>query len=81
MVDRGNNPREERAHLEECILLPYLVQLRVSVQQTCRDELVEDAHDEGWQDREDDVVERERPGFVDNFSREGILEHVLEQLA
>lgn len=53
------------------------VELRVAVEQTGGDELVEDAEDEGRKDGEEDVVEGERPGFVDDFSGEDVFEGVL----
>lgn len=81
MIDCGGNPCEEGMHLEEGILLSQLIQLRVSVQQACRYELIEDAHHQRWHDGKDDIIEGERPGFVDNLTREGVLKHVLEQSA
>jgi hypothetical protein len=44
-------------HFEEGILLSELVQLRISVQQASRDELIEDTHHKWWKDGEEDVVE------------------------
>ena len=68
-------------HLEESILLSELIQLRISVKQASGDKLVEDTHRKRWKDSEEDVVEREGPGFVDYFARESILEDVLNRLA
>lgn len=78
MVEAIEDPGEEGVHLEEDALLPELVELRVAVQQAGRDELVEDAHDEGGKDGEEDVIEGERPGLDDDLSGEGVLKSILQ---
>lgn len=81
MVKCIRYPGEEGVHLEECVLLSELVKLWVSIKEAGGDELIKDTHGERWEHSEEDVVERESPGFVDDFSREEILEHILNQLA
>jgi hypothetical protein len=39
--------------------------------------LIEDTENKGGHDGKQDVVEGECPGFVDNLTREGVLERVL----
>lgn len=48
-------------HFEEDALLAELVQLRIAVEKSGGDELVEDAHDEWGKNCEKDVVERKGP--------------------
>jgi hypothetical protein len=55
------DPHPERGLGEEDVPLPEHVQLRVAVEDAGRHELVEDADDEWGQDREYNVVKRERP--------------------
>lgn len=71
-------PAEEGMHSEEHALLTQLVELRVSIKQTCRDVLIENAKDEGRHNREQDVVETHRPRFENDFSREAVLERIPE---
>ena len=61
VVERVSNPEPECGLGEECVALTKHVQLGVPIQNTSRDELVEDTNDEGRQDGEDDVIHRERP--------------------
>ena len=44
MVKSVENPGKEGMHAEEGAFLAELVQLWVAVEETCGDELVEDAH-------------------------------------
>lgn len=78
MVEAVEDPGEEGVHLEEDALLAELVELGVAVEKAGGDELVEDAHDQWWEDGEEDVVEGERPGFVDDLAGEAVLERVLD---
>jgi hypothetical protein len=64
-------------HLEEYTLLTKLVQLGIAVEKTSANELIEDTENKGGHDGKQDVVEGECPGFVDNLTREGVLERVL----
>lgn len=66
-----------RAGTYEYALLAKLVELWIPIQQTSADELVENAHNERWQDGKEDVVERKCPGFVNDLTGECILERVL----
>ena len=65
-------------HFEESALLAELVELGIAVEKAGRDELVEDAHDERGKDGEEDIVEGERPGFVDDLTGKAVLERVLD---
>ena len=80
VVEAISDPGEEGVHLEECVLLTDLVELGVAVEEAVGDELIEDTHCERGKDGEEDVVEGEGPGFVDNFSREGVAERELGML-
>jgi len=51
--------------------------LGISVEEAGGDELVEDAEGEGWKNGEEDIVEGERPGLVDDGAGEAVLEGVL----
>lgn len=44
VVDCVGDPGGEGADAEEGVILPYVVELRVAVEETGRDELVQDAH-------------------------------------
>ena len=83
MVERIADPEPKCRLREELVPLPELVQLRVAIQESRGDELVEDTDDEGWEDGEDDVVQRERPGLVGDLTgevvEEGILQLVLDR--
>ena len=57
MVEAVGYPEEERVHFEEDAFLPELVELGIAVEETGGDELVEYAHDEGWEESEEDIVE------------------------
>lgn len=61
MVEAVGDPRDKRVHLEEDTPLRELVQLGVSVEEACGNELIEYAQDERRHHRKDDVVEGEGP--------------------
>lgn len=61
VVEAIGNPAPEGMHLEENTLLTELVELWVTVEQACADELIENTEDEGRQNRKEDVIERQRP--------------------
>ena len=61
MVEAIEDPGKERVHLEEDPFLPQLVELRVSVEESGGNELVEDTHDKRRKDCEEDVIEGEGP--------------------
>ena len=78
VVEAIADPRPEVVRLEEDALLTELIQLRISIEQSCIDKLIEDAQHERWHDREDDVEERQRPRLVNDLSREGVEERIPE---
>lgn len=80
MVKSITDPRKERVHLEECVLLAKLVQLWISVKKTSRNELIKDAHSKRREDGKEDIVERQCPRFVNHLSGECVLEGVLKLL-
>lgn len=57
MIKRIRDPLPERGLGKECITLTKLIQLRIPVEYPRRDELVEDADDEGRQDGEHNVIQ------------------------
>lgn len=73
VVEAVEHPGEEGVHLEKDAFLAELVELRVSIEEAGRDELVEDAHHEGGKDGKEDVVERQSPGLHDDLPGKGIL--------
>jgi hypothetical protein len=81
VVDGVEDPRRKDAGLEEAVVLAEAVQLRVAVEQAGRDELVQDTEDKGREDRVEDVVKGQRPGFVDDFAGEDVLEDVLLRIS
>ena len=58
VVEAVENPREECVHSEENALLPELVELRVTIEETSRDELIEDTHRDRRRYGEKNVVQR-----------------------
>lgn len=72
------DPQPKGRLREELVPLPELVQLRVAIQESRRDELVEDTDDERREDGEDDIVQRERPGLVGDLTGEVVEEGVLQ---
>ena len=77
MVEAVCDPGDEGVHAKEGAALTKLVELWVAVEEAGGDELVVDAHDKRGKHSEEDVIEGEGPGFVDDFAGEGILEGVL----
>lgn len=65
---------------EEDALLPELIELRISIQEARRDELIEASHCQRWRDGEEDIVKGKCPGFKDDLARKGVLERVLPSL-
>jgi hypothetical protein len=57
VVESVPNPLPECHRGKETVRLPELIQLRVSIEHSCRDELVENTDDERRKNGEDDVVE------------------------
>lgn len=77
VVDRVGDPGGKDALVEEAVALTKVVELGIAVKQAGGDKLVEDTKHEGREDRVKDVVEGEGPGFVNDFTREDVLERVL----
>ena len=61
MVQRIHDPKPESGLREERVLLPQCVELRIPIQDTCRDELVKDTDDKRRQDGEDNVIQGQGP--------------------
>lgn len=61
MVERICNPEPECSLREEFVFLTQDIELRITVQKSGRDELIENTDDEGRQYSKDNIVERERP--------------------
>ena len=78
VIQRIANPQPERRLGEEDVPLSEAVKLRVPVEDACRDELIEHADDDGRQDREEDIVERQRPRLVCDLARVSVEERVPE---
>ena len=70
VVEAVEDPGEEGVHFEEHSSLAKLVKLGVAVEEARRNELVENTHDEGREDGEEDIVERQGPGFEDDLAGE-----------
>jgi len=79
MVEAVADPGPEGGHAEEDATLGEGVELGVAVEEAGGDELVENAEGEGGKDGEEDVVEGESPGFVDDGAGEAVLEGVLRE--
>ena len=78
MVEGIADPKPECRLREELVPLPELVQLRVAIQESRGDELIEDTNDERREDGEDDVVQRERPGLIGDLTGKVVEEGVLQ---
>lgn len=78
MIESIDDPRPETGDLEKHSFLAQLIELRISIQQSRRDKLLNNSQDERGKHREDDVVERECPGFVDDLAGERVLEGELD---
>lgn len=61
MIQSVADPQPERGSGEEGVLLTEHIELGIPVQNTSRDELVEDADDEGRKNGENDVVHGQGP--------------------
>lgn len=77
MVQGVTNPKPKRGFCEKLVLLSQDVQLRVSVQEPCRHELIEDSNNKGRQYRKHHVVQGECPRLVGNLSWEVVEEGIL----
>ena len=81
MEEAVDDPADKGVVSEKDVLLPKSIELRISVEESRRDELIEDAHGEGRRHGEEDIVEGERPRLVNDLSGEGILERVLNDVS
>ena len=61
MVQRIHDPKPESGLREERVLLSQCVELRIPIQDTCRDELVKDTDDKRRQDGEDNIIQGQGP--------------------
>lgn len=68
MVKSISYPGEEGVHAEEGAFLAKKIELRVTVEKSGRDKLITDPHCKGGQNCEEDVVEGQRPGLVDDLA-------------
>ena len=64
-------------HLKEDAFLAKLIELRVAIQETSGDELVENTHDQWGKEGKKDIVVRKRPRFEDDLARKGVLKRIL----
>lgn len=78
VVEGVGDPLCKRLQLEKVIALAHDVQLGISIQEACRDELVEDTQSQRGEDGVEDVVERERPRLVNDLPREDVLKGKLD---
>lgn len=78
MVKSVGDPGPKTVFLEKHSFLTELVELGISIEKTGRDVLIANTHGERRQHGEKDVVERERPRFVNDLTRKRILEGVLQ---
>ncbi len=77
VIEPIEDPGPERMHFEKHTFLSKLVELWVAIEKASGNELVKDSYHKGWEDGKEHVVERQRPRFEDNFTREGVLERIL----
>ena len=68
VIEAIGDPEPEGMHFEEYTFLAELVELWVAIEKTSRDELVKNAHNEWGKNSEEDIVEREGPGFIDDLA-------------
>ena len=80
MIECVTNPLPECGLGEENILLPENVQLRIADQDPRGHELIEDTDNQRRQEREDDVIHRQRPGFIGNLAREVVQKGILSNI-
>lgn len=78
MVEAVCNPRPKLGDSEKDALLAELVKLRVTIKKSSRNELIHNTYRKGGENSEDDVEEGQRPGFVNDLARKGILERILD---
>lgn len=57
MVCGVEDPFARDSELEESILLPHHIELRVAIQEASRDELIKNTKCQGWQHGKEDVVQ------------------------
>ena len=79
MIERIHNPLPESCLSKEEVLLAEDVELRVTIEDTGGDELIEDTDDKGRKDGEKHIVQRERPGLERDLAGEVIEERELQE--
>jgi len=77
VIECIGNPQPECSLGEELVPLPKGIELRVTIQESCRDELIEDTNNKRRQNRENDVVKRQGPRFIGDLSGEVVEEGIL----
>jgi hypothetical protein len=77
MIQRVPDPQPKRRLGEKHVLLSERIQLRIPIQHPRRHELVKDPDHERWEDGEDDVVKRDRPGLVGDLPRKVVEKGIL----
>ena len=80
MIERIHNPLPKGCLGKEEVLLAEDVELRVTIEDAGRDELIENTDDEGRKDGKKDVVQRERPGFEGHLAGEVIEKGELQEV-
>lgn len=70
VIQSVSDPQPESLLGEERVLLAEHVQMRVTVENTSRDELIKYANNEWRKDGKEDVVEGERPRFIGDLTGE-----------
>ena len=81
MIQRVPDPQPKRRLGEKHILLSERIQLRIPIQHPRRHELVKHPDHERWEDGEDDIVKRDRPGFIGDLPREVVEKGILLSLS
>ena len=79
MIERVHNPLPESCLSKEEVLLAEDVELRVTIEDTGGDELIEDTDEKGRKDGEEYVVQREGPGLERDLAGEVIEERELQE--
>lgn len=77
MIKRIGDPKPERCAGEEDVLLAEHIELGIPIQDSGRNELVENSDNERRKDSEQNIVEGKGPGLVCNLTREIIEERKL----
>jgi hypothetical protein len=79
VIKRITYPHPECCLGKEFVLLPKDIKLRIPVQYSGRNKLIEYSNHQGRQNGKDDVVQRQRPWFISNLAGEIIEEGELKR--